>query len=98
MGTLQHYIDKRRATFAKSIQDRPILLEYMKAVRQEGNLCHFNWRQNTLNYTSKAEGEEVELTGGLDSLALPACSPTTPPTFPVCCAPAPRWPRRRGCR
>ena len=36
---IRHYIDKRRATIAKTIRDRPILLWCLRAERLEGTPC-----------------------------------------------------------
>ena len=44
-----------------------------------------------MDYTGDDEGEEAELTGGLDSSALPARSPPTLPPPPARRAPTPPW-------
>ena len=86
---IRHYIDKRRATVTKTIQGQLILLECMGAKRQEGIPHRFNWWQQTLDYTGEEEGEEVGLMRSLNSSALLARSPITPPPPPAHRTPAP---------
>ena len=80
---LRHYIDKRRATTAKSIQDRPVLVECMGAERREGTPRRLCWWQQVLDYAGEEEGEEAGPTEGLESLAPPARRPPTPPPPPA---------------
>ena len=88
---LRHYIDKRRATIYKVVQDRPVLLECRGAERREGTPRRLNWWHQTLDYSGEEEGEEAESTGGLNSSALPARSPPIPTSPSARCAPAPPW-------
>ena len=76
---IRHYIDKRRATTAKSIRDRPVLVECMGAERREGTPRRLCWWQQVLDYSGEAEGGEAGPTEGLDSLASPARAPPAPP-------------------
>ena len=91
---LRHYIDKRRATIAKTIRDRPILGECQRVERLEGTPCRLLWWQQILDYSGEEEGEEAGHGGGLDSEAPPARSPPPPPPPPARRAPA-APPRRR---
>ena len=89
---LRHYIDKRRATIYKVVQDRPVLMECRGTERREGTPRRLNWWHQTLDYSGEEEGEEAGPTRGLNSSALPARSPSTPLPPPARRAPAP--PRR----
>ena len=91
---LRHYIDKRRATIATTIQGRPTLLECMGAERSEGTPRRLSWWHQVLDYKGEEaageEGKEAGDTGGLNSYAPPACSlaPTmNPPPPPLPPAP-----------
>ena len=56
---LRHYIDKRRAAIAKTIQGRPTLLECMGAERSEGTPRRLSWWHQVLDYKGEeAVGEE----------------------------------------
>ena len=87
---LRHYIDKRRATTTKSIQDRPVLVECMGAKRREGTPRRVCWWQQVLDYAGEEEGGNAGPTEGLESLAPPARTPPTPLSPSARRAPAPR--------
>ena len=60
---LRHYIDKRRATIAKTIRDRPILLECGRAERLEGTPCRLCWWQQILDYSARRRERRREPRG-----------------------------------
>ena len=71
LGTLEHYINKRRHTIANTIRGRSILDECRGAERATSIPRHLNWWQQRLNYSGEEEDGEAGTMEELNSTVSP---------------------------
>ena len=68
---LRHYIQKRRATVARTIKDRPILVECRRAGRLRGSPVRPAWWEQDLTLPPEPEEEADDVAPGMGGAGPP---------------------------